>query len=283
MSEAQADQELRSSFDEVEQVVADSLRFKRKLSIGGDAYKSIRLGKSLQQLWDVSGVAATGGAFATSTTVAATFFQTAGFFGIGSVAITPIGWVVAAAIGSGGAYYGVTRLFHRFGQDRVETIPKFINTPIDLLGASLLDLLGALAIKVAAIDGNVDQSEVKVIQDYFVSEWGYDPLYTERALTVLLENSEQSQIAEMIETFASFIHSNPDCNSTAIHKELLSLITQVAEADGKLDEREQLALDKMEQLLNERGSALSPVGQIASAPTKMLKWVSRKFSRRSFS
>ena len=56
MSEAQADQELRSSFDEVEQVVADSLRFKRKLSIGGDAYKSIRLGKSLQQLWDVSGV-----------------------------------------------------------------------------------------------------------------------------------------------------------------------------------------------------------------------------------
>lgn len=283
MSKLHTDQELRSSFSGVEQVVSDSLRFKRKLAIGGDAYKSIRLAKTVQQLWDVGGVAATGGGFAASTTVATTFFTTAGFFGIGATAVTPVGWIIAAAVGSGSAYYGVTRLFHKFGQDRVEAIPKFINTPIDLLGASLMDLLGALAFKVAAIDGNVDQSEIQVIQKYFVTEWGYDPLYAEKALTVLLENSEQSQITEMIETFASFIHSNPDCNSDAIHKELLSLVAQVAEADGKLDEREQLAIDKMEQLLNEHGSALSPVGQVASAPAKTLRWVSRKFSRRGSS
>lgn len=281
MSKLHTDQELRSSFDDVEQVVADSLRFKRKLAIGGDAYKSIRFAKNLQQLWDVGGVAVTSGGFAASTTVAATFFKSAGILGFLTTAATPIGWIIAAAVGSGSAYYGVTRLFRRFGQDRVETIPKFINTPIDLLGASLMDLLGALAIKVAGIDGNVDQSEVQVIQEYFVSEWGYDPLYTEKALTVLLENSEQSRIADMIETFASFVHSNPDCNSDAIHKELLSLVAQVAEADGKLDEREQLAIDKMEQLLNEHGSALSPVGQVASAPTKTLRWVSQKLSRRN--
>lgn len=283
MSKLHTDQELRSIFGEVEHVIADSLRFKRKLSIGGDAYKSIRLGKSLQQLWDVGGVAATGGTFAASSTVASTFFTTTGFLGWGATAITPIGWVIAAAVGSGSAYYGVTRLFRKFGQDRVEAIPKFINTPIDLLGASLMDLLGTLAFKVAAIDGNVDQSEIQVIQEYFVAEWGYDPLYTEKALTVLLENSEQGRIAEMIETFASFIHSNPDCNSDAIHKELLSLVAQVAGADGKLDEREQLAIDKMEQLLNEHGSALSPVGQVASAPTKTLRWVSQKLFRRNSS
>ena len=282
MIKVHTDAEQRSSFDEVEKVVADSLRFKRKLSIGGDAYKSIRLGKSLQQIWDVGGVAATGGTFAASSTVASTFFTTAGFFGFWATAATPIGWVIAAAVGSGSAYYGVTRLFRRFGQDRVESIPKFINTPIDLLGASLMDLLGALAIKVAAIDGNVDQSEIYAIQEYFVSEWGYDPLYTEKAIAVLVENSEQSRIADMTEAFASFLHSNPDCNLDAIKKELLSLLTQIAEADSKLDEREQLAIDKIEQLLDQHGSALSPVGQVASAPSKALGWVRQKiFGRRS--
>ena len=282
MIKAHTDAEQRSSFDGVEQVVADSLRFKRKLSIGGNAYKSIRLGKSLQQIWDVGGVAATGGTFAASSAVASTFFTTAGFFGIGATAITPIGWIIAAAVGSGSAYYGVTRLFRRFGQDRVESIPKFINTPIDLLGASLMDLLGALAIKVAAIDGNVDKSEIGCIQAYFVTEWGYDPLYTEKAIAVLAENSEQSRIADMTEAFASFLHSNPDCNFDAIEKELLTLLAQIAEADGKLDEREQLAIDKIEQLMDRHGSALTPVGQVASAPAKALGWASRKlFGKKS--
>lgn len=46
------------SFDGVEQVVADSLRFRRKLGIGADAYTSLRVTKNHQQLWDVGGVAA---------------------------------------------------------------------------------------------------------------------------------------------------------------------------------------------------------------------------------
>ena len=227
-------------------------------------------------MWDVGGFAATGGSLAASSVVASKFFQTAGFLWFGATAATPIGWVIAAALGSGGAYYGVTRLFRRYGQNRVETIPKFINTPIDLLGASLMDLLGALAIKVAAIDGSVDQREVLAIQKYFVSEWGYDPLYTEKAIAVLEENSEKSHIAVMTETFVSFLHSNPDCNFDAIQKELISLLTQIAEADGRLDEREQLAIDKIEQLLDQHASALTPVGQIKSSPTKAWGWVSQK-------
>jgi uncharacterized tellurite resistance protein B-like protein len=279
MTNTHTEEEQIHSFDNVEHVVADSLRFKRKLSIGGDAYASIRIAKTLQQIWDVGGIAATGGAAAASTTVAGTFFATGGWLsaiGLGAAAATPIGWVIGAAVASGGAYYGVTQLFRGYGESRVETIPKFINTPIDLLGASLMDLLGAFAVKVASIDGNIDEQEVDVIKQYFITDWGYDTKYTESALEVLLENSERSKITEMTKTFADFSRSNPDCNFDAIRKELISLLTAIAESDGKIDEREELAIDKIVQILDKEASVMTTVGEVAAAPAKTGSWIAEK-------
>lgn len=279
------------SFDNIERVVADSLRFKQKLAIGGDAYASIRIAKSLQQIWDVSGVAATGAGVAASSTVAGTFFATGGWMsaiGLGAVATTPIGWVIGAAVASGGAYYGVTRLFKGYGASRVESIPKFINTPIDLLGASLMDLLGAFALKIATIDGDVDLRETKLILDYFVKEWGYDASYAETALKVIEENSEKNKIAEMAKTFADFAKSNPDCNFDAIRTELINLLTQIAEADGTLDEREELAIEKIARVLDGEASmvasvtsAASSVGSVAAVPVKAGKWLYNKLSKKT--
>lgn len=196
--------------------------------------------------------------------------------GLGATAATPIGWVIGAAVASGCAYYGVMRLFRGYGQSRVEAIPKFINTPVDLLGASLMDLLGAFALKVASMDGVVDEKEIDVIKQYFVAEWGYDAHYTESALKVLEENSERSRIAEMTKTFADFARSNPDCNFDAIRKELISLLTAIAEADGKIDEREELAIDKIAQILDQEASVLTSVGEVAAAPAKAGGWIARK-------
>ncbi|MEJ6709132.1 MAG: hypothetical protein QNK92_10105 [Amylibacter sp.] len=161
------------SFDGVEQVVADSFRFRRKLGIGADA--SPRVTKNLQQLWDIGGVAASGAAVAASSTVAGIFFASSGWMatlGFGAVATTPIGWVIGAAVASGGPYYGVTRLFQNYGDSRVETIPTFINTPIDLLGAALFNLLGAFAVKVAIIYGHIHDTELATIQNHFVTKGG---------------------------------------------------------------------------------------------------------------
>jgi uncharacterized tellurite resistance protein B-like protein len=279
MTRSHTEEEQIRNFNNVEQVIADSLRFKRKLSIGGDAYASIRIAKTLQQIWDVGGIAATGGAAAASTTVAGTFFATGGWLsaiGLGAAAATPIGWVIGAAVASGGAYYGVTRLFRGYGDARVETIPKFINTPIDLLGASLMDLLGAFAVKVAAIDGNIDEHEINVIKQYFVTDWGYDPKYTESALEVLIENSERSKIAEMTKTFADFSRSNPDCNFDAIRKELISLLTAIAEADGKIDEREELVIDKIAQILDKEVSVMKSLEEVVAIPAKTRSWIAGK-------
>jgi uncharacterized tellurite resistance protein B-like protein len=261
------------AFGEVQQVILDSLRFKRKLAIGEDAYLSMRVGKTLTQLWDVGGVAVTGGSIAASTTVAGTFFASSGWLatiGLGAAAVTPVGWVIGAALATGGAYYGVTRLFKSYHGSRLDVIPKFINTPIDLLGASLMDMLGALSFKIALTDGEVTEPERVAIKDYFITEWGYDPDYASIALGVLEENAGQGTIKEMTAALGGFIHDNPDCNFTAIKEELIRFLREIAAADGTLDEREEFAIEKVDALLREPLPLELTVRAVASAPGELV-------------
>ena len=151
------------AFDDtgLEQVVADPLRFKQQLRIGEDAFTLLRAKKQLYALYETAGAAGTGAAIAGSSTVAGTFFAPTGLtamLGLATAA-TPVGWIVAAAVVAGGGYYGATRWFSSKTGAFVDMIPKYINTPIDVLGAALMDLLGSLALRVAAIDGRIDRPQ----------------------------------------------------------------------------------------------------------------------------
>src|SRR6056297_677446 len=121
-------------FHDVDDVVEDELRFKAKLGIGEDAYTSKRVTKSVFEAWDVAGVAATGAQVASSAFVAQKFFAAPGLLaaiGIGTAA-TPIGWIIAASVVSGGAWLGITRYLKDDG-GKTTVIPEFINTPLDVL------------------------------------------------------------------------------------------------------------------------------------------------------
>lgn len=277
-----------SNFDGVDCVVSDSLRFRRKLAIGEDAYTSLRLGKTLAQLWDVGGVAATGAQVAALPVVASTFFSGSGFLsalGMGAAAATPIGWVIAASVVTGGTYYGVTRLFRSYSGTRVEVIPKFINTPIDLLGASLLDLIGSLSIKVASIDGMVTADERLVIRDHLIEEWGYDPSYVDQALRLIEENVHQLSLNQMVDSFSSFAQANPDCNYSAMRQELLIFLAEVANADGHFDEREEMAIERIERVTRNSEKILPEIlnvptlpslDRVTSVPATAVDWMAKK-------
>lgn len=258
---------LKAAFADVDRVVADPLRFKLRLGIGEDAYASLRLKKNVQSWWDVGSWGFTGGAVAASPAVASTFFAPTGFFallGLGT-AVTPIGWIAAAAIGSAGAYYGVTRLFGRYAGSRVDTIPKFINTPIDVLGAALFDLIGSLAIGVAYIDGRIDAAEISAINDHFVADWGFDPAYVRRAMQVLVANAGVVGVKDIARQLAAFQNQNPDCNAPGMRAELMMFLRDIAIADGVLDEREELALDAVAAVMAATSkSVLSQVQENAS-------------------
>lgn len=233
-------------FEGVTQVIADSLRFRRKLAIGEDAYTSIKLGRAVGKIWDIGGVAASAAGIAASARVAGMFFGSTGLLssiGLGAAAVTPIGWIVAAAVVSGGAYYGVTHAIGRYAGSRVDVIPRFISSPIDQLGAALLDMMGALSLKVALIDGAIDPAEREAMRDYFVKEWGYDSAYAANALDLLEENGLSQPIKPMTAAIAKFVKDHPDCNYNAFRLEMMAFLREVASADGKLDEREDLAIE----------------------------------------
>lgn len=259
MSEEPSQQEIKEQqalFDEVEEVVADPLRFKSRLGIGSDAYLTMRVGKRLQSLWDVGGFAVSGAGVAASSTVATTFFSAGGWLGalgLGAAATTPIGWVLGAAAASGAAYYGVSRVFTSYGSSRVDTIPKFINTPIDILGSKLVDLVAPLAIKLARIDGDYDARERQAIIDYFVKDWGISDDYARAAITTIEANTSDQSLNSLVAVLADFKKANPDCNYEVMCKDLVAFLRQVAEADNRLDEREEMTLEKVEQILLERG------------------------------
>ncbi|SLN58850.1 Tellurite resistance protein TerB [Roseovarius gaetbuli] len=259
-----SEEEQVASFNNVQSVLANDERFKVKLGIGSDAFASLKTGNLVAQLWGLGCTVGTGAGVAASGTLASTLFGTF-WTTIGvATAATPIGWVVGAAVASGGVYYGVSRLFKSYSGSRVDEIPKFLNTPLDVLATSTLDLLGTLALKVASMDGNIDRTERASMQEYFVEEWGYDPLYLEHALDVLEQNIDKSRLSDMTASLAEFASSNPDCNFSAIQAEIRKLLVEIAQADGHLDEREEMAIERIENALREHGSVLHSVSQAIS-------------------
>jgi uncharacterized tellurite resistance protein B-like protein len=247
---------------ELDCVIADPLKFKRKLRIGEDAYAVLRATKGARDIWDAGGVAATGAGLAASQAVAGTFFSGGLLGALGIGVATPIGWVLAAAALSGGVYYGVGRLARRQHSRFVDTIPRFINTAIDTLGMELLDLIGALALRVASIDGYVAPEEREVIYRHFADDWGYDPAYVVAAIDILEATAEGIRVKAVAQALAQFQAASPDCNAEAMQDELLAFLREIMEADGRLDERQELAIDAIaETFRKERAVTLTKIGQ----------------------
>lgn len=234
-------------------VIADSMRFKAKLAIGEDAYASLRTANAVRKYWDLFGAAGSGAAVAKSSIVATTFFAPKGILGLiglGSAA-TPVGWLVGAAVLSGGAWYAVMKAMSTSSSGRVDVIPKFINTPVDVLGSTLFGLMAPLALKLAASDGMVSVEERECITSYFVEQFGFDKDFVASGLMLIEPRLHDFRIQEVAQALADYEKCNPDCNYEAMYKDLLAFLQDVMESDGSIDEREELVLDRCRRVFEE--------------------------------
>lgn len=237
--------------DDVEQVVAEPLRFKARLAIGENAYTSLRAVNKMRELWDVLGAAGTGAAVAKSSLVASTFFAPSGLLGMLGIgtAATPIGWVAFAAIASGGACYGLYRLLGQSKGSRVIEIPRYLNTPLDALGLALFDLLAPMAIRLAAVDGGVSAAERERLIQHLVDDWGLNPDFVTQALELVEPDAVIGSLETMAQEAATFLHANPDCNHAEIAKEYVEFLRELLETDGAITPEEQSALDLLAESL----------------------------------
>ncbi|MCP4982236.1 MAG: TerB family tellurite resistance protein [Gammaproteobacteria bacterium] len=239
-------------FKGIETIVSSPLNFKAKLAIGEDAYAALKVKNAVVQAWDVAGVATTAAVVAKSSVVASTFFAPSGLLaaiGIGT-AVTPIGWVIAAGVVTGGAWFGITRHLKKASASRVTVVPNFINTPLDVLALGLFDLLVPLALKVAEVDGVIDESKRKLIRDYFVREWGYDPKFVVAGSRYIESTLGGLSIRELAQTIAEFASENRDCNFRMMSREILGFLRKIVEVDGEIDPLDETAIEKIEAVFN---------------------------------
>lgn len=243
------------SFSDVKDVVSNQDKFKKKLAIGEDAYRTLRTIKKLDDLLKVIGGMAVGSTAAGSATVATTFFAPAGLMGLLGLgtAVTPIGWVIAAAVLSGGTVIGIRRFIGDIKKDRVIEIPKFINTPLDVLAVSLFGLIGNLSLGVAAADGKITEDEREFIKKYFINEWGYNASFLDLGLQLIESNLKESSTKEIAENLAKFCKENRDCNYSVMTSDLIEFLRGVMEADGKIDEKEEAAIGEVGNIFRDTG------------------------------
>ncbi len=244
---------LVAKLNDLDVVIADPFRFKARLEIGEEAFQMLSLRNKAFELWDVAGASVTGAGIAGSSAVASTFFSATtggifGFFGVATAA-TPLGWIIAAAVASGGAYCGVLKLMRGMTDDRVEIVPKFINTPLDVLAVSLFDLIAPLGLKVAAADGDIAEEELDVIRSYFIDGWGFNPDYVEVALQVFVLKIHELPLKDLTEDLRKFTLENRDCNHKKVREKIVQLLREIAGADGQVHEVEELMIDHVSKFL----------------------------------
>lgn len=245
-----------------EQVIADPLRFKQRLRIGRQAFRVLQTKDTLQDFWNAAGAGAAGATIASSSYVATTFFAPTGlmaWLGLATAA-TPVGWVLAAAIGCVGLYFCASRGLAA-DQRFVDEIPKFISTPLDLLGLGLFSLMSPLVIRVALVDGHFDRREREAILEHLIADWGYDRAFATQELARLEAIDTQASVEVLAHNLSKFIASNPDCNASEMQRELLDFVRELICADGIVRTEETAALGAINKIL-----ANSPARNVGLLP-----------------
>ena len=234
---------------DVNQVVAHPDKFKASLGIGKRAYKILIAKDRLSDMLKLAGAGAVGGAAAKSSVVATTFFSSGGVIGLFTAAVTPVGCVAAASVITAGTCYGLMRLVKKIEGEFVDEVPKYINTPLDVLAVALCDLIMPIALKVAAADGEITNEEREVLKEYLEDDWGYDSDYVDAAMKLFEEGIEEYTIQDITNNLRELTESNKDCNKEKIRKVLVDTLKEIALADGKEHEIEKLVIDHIDESL----------------------------------
>ena len=255
---------------EIESPIADVRAFKVQLGIGEDAFAGNRLMKRIGGLGDLAGGAAVGGSLAGLPMVAGAFFPAGGLLGLLGLgtAATPVGWIIAAAAVSGlGWVYG-KRMLRNILCGPVEVVPKFINSPIDVLAMAIFDLLLPLTLKVAATDGRMDADEEGRIRDHLAKSWGFDRSFVELGMELWAEaDLAECDTREVAGSLAQLIAASKDCDYETITGEFVDFLQELIEADGRIHQREAEELALIRDILTERHS--SPVRQGKPLPPRL--------------
>ena len=242
-------EELSDLFSDIPAVIDDDFKFKTKLEIGDDHFTYLKSAKNLADFGgSILGGVGAGGVAATA------WYSTLGLggklllaFNIGN----PVGWIVGAtALGATGVY-GLIKAKDKFikkAEDELVTkVPKFLNTPLDLLGLSIATLMLPVSVKMAQADGNFCHMERTQILKYFTDEWGYNSEFIEKLMQAQESKMESFSYKEYAKTLKAVCKKTSEFKLSQVSDEILNFQREIILMDGEIhpDEVKELATLKL--------------------------------------
>lgn len=255
--------ELFSSDHEDEPPIIDSpLQFKAKLNIGDEAYAYLSKADNFIDFSIKMSAGLGGSAFA-----GVVWFSSLGPLAklallVGATS-TPVGWIIGAGALSAVLAYGLIKAKKKMKDATSIRIPKHLNTPLDLLGQTVVSLILPATVKMALVDGRLCEKERRVLSDYLAQEWGFNRHFIANALTEqerLIPDFDYDQYRQLV--FAASA-SDKEIRYEVVKEELLAILTEVMKADGSISPEEELELDKFSKIILEQGE--SKTGSTAKA------------------
>lgn len=235
-------------------IIEHPLLFKAKLNIGDKAYEYLTKADNFIE-FSIKIAAGLGGS---------SLFTVAWFATLGPVAklallvgftSTPVGWIAGAGALSAVLAYALMQAKGKSKDATTITIPKHLNTPLDLLGQTILSLILPATVKMALIDGRLCENERKVLGDYLAQEWGFNRYFIANAITEqerLITDFDYEQYRQLL--IASTC-TDKEIKFDVIKVELLTILTEVMKADGNISPEEDKELEKLSIIINEQGEA----------------------------
>ncbi|MBD3802541.1 MAG: TerB family tellurite resistance protein, partial [Thioclava sp.] len=115
----------------------------------------------------------------------------------------------------------------------------------------------------------VHESEVEAIRRYFVRRWGYSEQFVDRGLDFVQQKLVDYDIRTAAATLGAFARDNPDCNASVMLADINSFLREVMEADSQIDEREEMAIERVEKVFSEElrfsiSRAVAPVAKTSA-------------------
>ena len=243
---------IKSSFEDLEadvkKIIADDLKFKKKLDIGDDVYKKLKTLKNLKDIGEASvtgaGVAAlTGFGWYASLGVMGKFALAAGLM------TTPVGWIAGAGAAGAVGLIGIKKLFRKADKKMIDKIPKFLNTPLDVVALSISQILFPPAVRMACVDGNFCTAEKETIESYFINSWGYDPYFVKKHIAKLSQHATAIDYRAFKQALENICNGSKDFKKDVIVNELISLLKEVMRADGIEQPEEKNELEYLRVIL----------------------------------
>ena len=239
----------------IESPLQDSLKFKAKLEIGEKAFTILRLKTLSEDVWDSAGVGLAGAKVA-STLGATGFFGTTGILGLLGIgtAATPLTVIIAAGVVSGLGWRLFRGYLRSMSEDKIIIIPKYLNTPLDILAVGIFDLLATLSLKVAKADGMINSPEFDKIVEHFVNQWGYDRKFVEAGIAYFYVELDNFDTEKTAQEFAVYLRENPDCNFKAISRGTTNFLEDLASVEEFGSESKKEEIQKIEEVFDTKNS-----------------------------